>query len=74
MIAKFPAIQVIYLFESHASDTPKIDSDVDIAVFSDECETPTMDLELGDLPATAAQPASGFGNSLWAVPFGLLWS
>ena len=47
MIAKFPSIQVIYLFGSHASDTPKADSDVDIAVFTDGCETPTMDLELG---------------------------
>ena len=45
--AKFPSIQVMYLFGSHASDTPKADSDVDIAVFTDGCETPTMDLELG---------------------------
>ena len=47
MIAKFPSIQVMYLFGSHASKTPKADSDVDIAVFAEGCEKPTMDLELG---------------------------
>ena len=47
IIAKFPSIQIIYLFGSHASDTPKANSDVDIAVFTDGRETPTMDLELG---------------------------
>ena len=47
MNTKFPSIQVMYLFGSHASDTPKADSDADIAVFTDGCETPTMDLELG---------------------------
>lgn len=49
MIAKFPSIQVMYLFGSQASETPKADSDVDIAVFTDGSETPTMDLELGVL-------------------------
>ena len=47
IIAKFPSIQIIYLFGSHASDTPKANSDVDIAVFTDGRVTPTMDLELG---------------------------
>ena len=47
IIAKFPSIQIVYLFGSHASDTPKTNSDVDIAVFTDGRETPTMDLELG---------------------------
>ena len=47
IIAKFPSIQIVYLFGSHASDTPKANSDVDIAVFTDGRETPTMDLELG---------------------------
>ena len=47
IIAKFPSIQIIYLFGSHASDTPKANSDVDIAVFTDGRQTPTMDLELG---------------------------
>ncbi len=47
MISRFPSIQVMYLFGSHASGTPKAKSDVDIAVFTDGRETPTMDLEVG---------------------------
>jgi len=47
IITKFPSIQVMYLFGSHASGTPKTDSDADIAVFTDGSETPTMDLEVG---------------------------
>ena len=47
IIAKFPSIQVMYLFGSHASGTPKAGSDVDIAVFTEGHETPTFDLELG---------------------------
>ncbi len=47
IITGFPSITVMYLFGSHASGTPKIDSDVDIAVFTNGRETPTMDLELG---------------------------
>jgi predicted nucleotidyltransferase len=47
IIAKFPSIQVMYLFGSHASGTSKADSDVDIAVFTDGSETPTMDLAVG---------------------------
>lgn len=47
IIAEFPSVLVMYLFGSHASGTPKPDSDVDIAVFTDGSETPTMDLELG---------------------------
>lgn len=47
VIAQFPSIMVMYLFGSHASGTPTADSDVDIAVFTDGRETPTMALELG---------------------------
>lgn len=47
IIARFPAIQVLYLFGSHACGTARTDSDVDIAVFTDGSEPPTMDLELG---------------------------
>lgn len=47
IIAQFPSIQVMYLFGSFACGTPKADSDVDIAVFTDGQDTPTMDLELG---------------------------
>ena len=47
IIAKFPSIQVMYLFGSYASGTPKADSDADIAVFTDGSETFTMDLEVG---------------------------
>ncbi len=46
-VTRFPSIQVLYLFGSQASGTPGVDSDVDIAVFTDGSETPTMDLELG---------------------------
>lgn len=45
--ARFPSIQVMYLFGSHASGKPKAASDVDIAVFADGGQGPTMDLELG---------------------------
>jgi predicted nucleotidyltransferase len=44
---KFPSIQVMYLFGSHAAGTNRADSDVDIAVFTDGSESPLMDLELG---------------------------
>lgn len=44
---KFPSIQVLYLFGSHASGTAGTDSDVDIAVFTDGSDSPMMDLELG---------------------------
>jgi predicted nucleotidyltransferase len=47
ILANFPSILVMYLFGSHASGKPRGDSDVDIAVFTDGSETPTMDLELG---------------------------
>lgn len=47
IIARFPSITVMYLFGSHASGKSGPESDVDIAVFTDEKETPTMDLELG---------------------------
>jgi uncharacterized protein len=47
IITRFPSITVMYLFGSHASGTSKDDSVVDIAVFTDDLETPTMDLELG---------------------------
>lgn len=48
IVARFPSIQVMYLFGSQASGTPKPDSDVDVAVFTDGDETPVMDLELGE--------------------------
>ena len=47
IIAQFPSIQVMYLFGSHASGNPRADSDVDIAVFTEGREPPTIDLELG---------------------------
>lgn len=47
IINRFPSITVMYLFGSHASGTPRENSDVDIAVFTDGREPPTMDLELG---------------------------
>jgi predicted nucleotidyltransferase len=47
IIARFPFIQVLYLFGSHASGTAGEKSDIDIAVFTDGREPPTMDLELG---------------------------
>ena len=47
IINKFPSIQVLYLFGSHASNTARADSDVDIAVFTDGNDSTTMDLELG---------------------------
>ena len=47
IIAGFPSIKVMYLFGSYASGTSRSDSDVDIAVFTDGRETPTMDLDLG---------------------------
>ena len=46
-MARFPSIQVMYLFGSHASGNPRADSDVDIAVFTEGREPPTIDLELG---------------------------
>ncbi len=47
IITRFPSITVMYLFGSHASGAPREDSDVEIAVFTDGHEPPTMDLELG---------------------------
>lgn len=47
IIAEFPSVQVMYLFGSHAAGRDRMDSDVDIAVFTDGNESPTMDLELG---------------------------
>jgi predicted nucleotidyltransferase len=47
IMARFPSIQVMYLFGSHASGNPRADSDVDIAVFTEGREPPTIDLELG---------------------------
>jgi predicted nucleotidyltransferase len=47
IITRFPSITVMYLFGSHAFGAPREDSDVDIAVFTDGHEPPTMDLELG---------------------------
>ncbi len=47
IIAGFPSITVIYLFGSRASRVSRPDSDVDIAVFTDGREKPTMDLDLG---------------------------
>jgi predicted nucleotidyltransferase len=47
IIARFPSIQVLYLFGSHASGTANAKSDVDLAVFTDGYEPPTMDIELG---------------------------
>ena len=47
IVAAFPSIQVMYLFGSHAAGRQRADSDVDIAVFTDGSESPTMDLELG---------------------------
>lgn len=46
IIARFPYILVLYLFGSHASGTANIKSDLDIAIFTNGCEPPTMDLEL----------------------------
>jgi len=43
----FPSIMVLYLFGSHATGRNTNDSDLDIAVFTDDTESPTMDLELG---------------------------
>jgi predicted nucleotidyltransferase len=40
IMARFPSIQVMYLFGSHASGNPRADSDVDIAVFTEGRETP----------------------------------
>lgn len=47
IITRFPSITVMYLFGSHASGTPREDSDVDLAVFTDGREPPMMDLALG---------------------------
>ena len=47
IIARFPSIEVMYLFGSCASSTSRPHSDVDIAVFTDGREAPTMDLDLG---------------------------
>jgi uncharacterized protein len=46
IITRFPSITVMYLFGSHAFGTSKDDGDVDLAVFTDDLETLTMDLEL----------------------------
>lgn len=43
----FPSILVCYLFGSHAAGKNTNDSDLDIAIFTDSTESPTMDLELG---------------------------
>lgn len=47
IITRFPSITVMYLFGSHAAGKPREESDVDIAVFTDDREPPLMDLELG---------------------------
>lgn len=47
IISRFPSIQVLYLFGSHAAGRAKEKSDIDIAVFTDGNEPPTMDLEFG---------------------------
>jgi predicted nucleotidyltransferase len=44
---RFPSIVVMYLFGSHASGAPKAASDVDVAIFTDGTQSPTMDLQLG---------------------------
>lgn len=49
IIAKFPSVEIMYLFGSHAAGREQAGSDVDIAVFTDGNESPTMDLELGIL-------------------------
>ena len=47
IVARFPFIQVLYLFGSRASGAANAKSDIDLAVFTDGREPPTMDLELG---------------------------
>ena len=47
IIFQFPSIQVMYLFGSHASGKPRASSDIDVAVFADGSESPSMDLQLG---------------------------
>ncbi len=47
IIARFPSIQVFYLFGSHADGGAEDRSDVDVAVFTDGREDAAMELELG---------------------------
>lgn len=47
IIARFPTIQVFYLFGSHADGGAEDQSDVDVAVFTDGGEGSAMELELG---------------------------
>lgn len=46
IVARFPSIQVLYLFGSHAGGAADDRSDVDVAVFTDGGENVAMDLEL----------------------------
>lgn len=50
--SKFPSIEVMYLFGSSVSGKFREDSDVDIAIFTDETETSTMDLGTGCFSST----------------------
>ena len=47
IIARFPSVQVFYLFGSHADGGAEDRSDVDVAVFTDGSEDTAMELELG---------------------------
>ena len=47
IIARYPSVQVFYLFGSHADGGAEDRSDVDVAVFTDGSEDTAMELELG---------------------------
>ena len=49
---KFDAVEVLYLFGSYASGRASCGSDVDVAIFVDDCaymDDPLLDLEIGVL-------------------------
>jgi predicted nucleotidyltransferase len=46
ILSVFLSISVLYIFGSHAAGKNEHGSDLDIAVFTDDTEGPTMDLEL----------------------------
>jgi predicted nucleotidyltransferase len=47
LVSVYPNILAFYIFGSHADNTNKNRSDLDIALFTDGTESPTLDLELG---------------------------
>ncbi len=47
IMAAFPAIEVMYLFGSHARGVARENSDVDIGIFVSDLTDPLLDLEIG---------------------------